>query len=233
MAGAEWYFAYGSNMDGAQMVRRGVPFVSCEGAVLSDHRLEFDFPSPSRWLGGAADVVPSPGDEVEGLLYGLADMRLLDVMDRWEGVPERMYGRRRVDVRTLATHRQVVAWTYTVVEPRPGLLPSPGYVGIILTGARAHGLSPAYVAMLEGVLARSRAALGPQCRALEALASVRGAMDAHEVATAASIDEEQAADILEHLREWGWCEGAPGDGYRLLESRRTDVPRVTERALGL
>jgi hypothetical protein len=233
MAGVAWYFAYGSNMDGAQMVRRGVPFVSCEGAVLGDHRLEFDFPSPSRWLGGAADVVPSPGDEVEGLLYGLADMRLLDAMDRWEGVSERMYERRRVAVRTLATRRPVVPWTYTVVEPRPGLLPSPGYVGIILSGAHAHGLSPGYVAMLETVLERSRAALGAQCRVLEALASARAAVDAHGVAAAASIDEGQAADLLEQLRDWGWAEAAGDGGFRLVAARRSDVARVTGRALGL
>jgi len=232
MSGAAWYFAYGSNMDGAQMVRRGVPFTSCEGAVLMDHRLEFDFPSPSRWLGGAADVVPSPGDKVEGLLYGLADGRLLDAMDRWEGTPELMYERRRVEVRTLAGRRAVAAWTYTVVEPRPGLVPSPGYVGIILSGARAHGLSPAYVAMLEGVLARSRTALGAQCRVLEALASARAAMGAREVAVASSIDEGQAVDILGDLCDWGWAEGGPGAGYRLVDARRADVPRVTGRGLG-
>jgi len=231
MAGAAWYFAYGSNMDGAQMVRRGVPFASCEGAVLRDHRLEFDFPSPARWLGGAADVVQSSGDEVEGLLYGLADGRLLDTMDLWEGVPERIYERRRVEVRTLAARRPVAAWTYTVVEPRPGLLPSPGYVGIILSGARAHGLSPGYVAMLEGVLARSRAALGAQCRVLEALASASGTVGERQAAAAASIDEGQAADLLEDLRELGWAEGGPLAGYRLVEARRADVPRVTGREL--
>ncbi len=228
-----WYFAYGSNMDGAQMVRRGVPFGSCEAAVLHDHRLEFDFPSPSRWLGGAADVVPSPGDTVEGLLYGLADGRLLEAMDRWEGVPERMYGRRRLEVRSLATGRPVDAWTYTVVEPRPGLVPSPGYIGIILVSARAHGLSPGYVAMLEAVLERSRAELGAQCRVLEALASARGAMGVREVAEEASLPEERAGALLEDLCDWGWAEEAGDGGFSLVDARRGDVPRVTGRALGL
>jgi hypothetical protein len=220
------YFAYGSNLDPDQMVRRGVPFLSVVGAVLRDHRLAFDYPAPRRWLGFAADVVPEPGSLVEGALYELVSEGLLDVMDAWEGVPERAYERRLVGVEPIDGGPPVTAWTYTVVEPAHEDLPSPGYAGIMYTSARRLGLSPSYVAGLAIVLERSRDERGAQLAVLEALALSSGTATMAEVASLAGVEAEQAEALLEDLCGWGWAVRA-GGGFALVDARRGDVRRVT------
>ncbi len=219
------YFAYGSNLDPDQMVRRGVPFESVVGAVLRDHRLAFDFPAPRRWLGSAADVVPEPGGKVEGALYVLGSEDLLLAMDVWEGVPERAYERRLVTVEPIDGGTPVTSWTYTVVEPNAEDLPSPGYAGIMYTGARRLGLSPTYISTLASVLERARTERGAQLAVLEALALSEGGASAAEVASLAGVDDEQAEDLLEDLCDWGWAVRAR-EGFALVEARRVDVRRV-------
>ena len=220
------YFAYGSNLDPDQMVRRGVPFHSVVGAVLRNHRLAFDYPAPRRWLGSAADVVPEPGLSVEGALYELGSEDLLLAMDEWEGVPERAYERRLVTVEPVDGGPPVLSWTYAVVEPAPEDVPSPGYVGIMYVGARRLGLSPSYIAMLASVLERSRTERGAQFAVLEALALSEDGAATAEVASIAGVDDEQAEALLEDLCDWGWAVRVH-DGFALVESRKGDVRRVT------
>ena len=82
------YFAYGANLDNDQMRERcpsaRVRFRAC----LAHHRLDFTHFS-SRWLGGAADVLPHFGEAVWGVVYDLdpADLRILD---RFEGGYDRV-----------------------------------------------------------------------------------------------------------------------------------------------
>lgn len=65
------YFAYGSNLDPAQMAERcpDSPFLAV--ARLDDHRLDFPRRSPIRRC-AVASVVPSPGAVVWGGLYRMA-----------------------------------------------------------------------------------------------------------------------------------------------------------------
>ena len=225
------YFAYGSNMDAAQMARRGVPFVSARAAVLRGHRLDFTYPALERWLGGAADIVPDPDGSVEGVLYGLADESDLPRMDRWEGVHEGAYRRALVDVLLPGVRAPVPAWAYAVVERRAPLTPSPGYIGQMVAGARANGLSRGYVAMLEGILERSRREMRPLLRVLEALAARDGPATVDVVAASAHLPRERALALLSGLCGWGWAEPAPGMCYRLRPERWADVPKVTGSAL--
>jgi hypothetical protein len=199
------------------MVRRGVPFGSSEAAVLRGFRLDFTYPALERWLGGAADVVPAEGASVEGVLYGLVDESDLLRMDVWEGVHKRAYVRETVEVEVPRTGERQRAWAYTVVDKRPGLAPSPGYIGQMLLGARRAGLSEDYLRVLEGHLARSREAMGPRMRVLEALASEGGACSA----------------LLDDLDEWGWAEADPTGRYSLRPGRRADIPTVTGSRLGV
>ena len=213
------------------MVRRGVPFVSARPAVLRGFRLDFTYPAFQRWLGGAADVVPEPTGAVEGVLYSLADESDLPKMDRWEGVHEGAYGRVLVDVGLPGVRNPVPAWAYTVVDKRPPTTPSPGYIGQMVAGARANGLSRGYVGMLEGILQRSRREMMPLLRVLGALDSHRGPVTVDEAAEAAHLSREQALARLSDLSGWGWAEPTPDGGYRLRPGRWADVPKVMGDAL--
>jgi gamma-glutamylaminecyclotransferase len=79
------YFAYGSNLNPAQMRRRCPSAVQLARATLANHRLSFAGHSAS-WSGGVANVVRANGAKVEGLLYVLSE-RDVQELDRCEGVP--------------------------------------------------------------------------------------------------------------------------------------------------
>jgi hypothetical protein len=114
-----------------------------------------DFPRLSKgWNGGVAGIVPEARSRVEGVVYGLSreDLAKLDIL---EGVPKSRYVRCRVEVVTAGGAPEQV-WTYFAV-PEDGwpFRPSRRYLETILTGAREHRLSSAYVDYLEKLSAES------------------------------------------------------------------------------
>lgn len=123
------YFAYGSCMSERDF-RRTVPHFEVMGrAVLDDHRLAFTRYSRGR-QGGVADIVPSPGDRVEGVLYKIP-ARYVTELDWREGVPAGVYRREYVDVQ--CNGQLVSALTYVVVEKQlDEIAPSESYASIIL-----------------------------------------------------------------------------------------------------
>jgi len=125
----------------------------------------------------------------------------------------------------------VPAWSYAVVDRRAPMTPSPGYIGQMVAGARAHGLSRGYVAMLEGILERSRREMRPLLLVLGALDARKGAMSVDEVAAAAHLGREEALARLSDLSGRGWAEPTPDGGYRLRPDRWGEVPKVTGSAL--
>lgn len=79
------YFAYGSNLDAAQM-RERCPTARVEArATLYHHVLAFAGHSP-RWQGPVATAFPVPGRQLQGLLYRLTPDDLA-ALDRAEGHP--------------------------------------------------------------------------------------------------------------------------------------------------
>jgi gamma-glutamylcyclotransferase len=79
------YFAYGSNLDEAQM-RARCPTARLEArATLPGHTLTFGGFS-HRWNGAVASVRRARGAEVAGVLYAL-DAEALGLLDRYEGYP--------------------------------------------------------------------------------------------------------------------------------------------------
>ena len=122
------YFAYGSNMDRAQM-RERCPLSRYVGwGWLGNHRLEYVGQS-SRWGGGVATVVPHRGERVPGYLYFVTPSDLTH-LDRYEGVP-RIYRRKVVSVKLGDQPGVTKAYAYHRVDgavPRP---PSPSYLDII------------------------------------------------------------------------------------------------------
>ena len=79
------YFAYGSNLDEAQMKQRCPSAIRGPRAVLPGYALTFGGFS-HRWGGAVASIVRAHGVQVEGLLYSI-DALDLAALDRFEGHP--------------------------------------------------------------------------------------------------------------------------------------------------
>ena len=140
------YFAYGSNLDPAQMARRCPDSRFLCRADLPDYRLCYPRPSDT-WGGGVAGVEAMPDAAVEGVVYEVSE-RDLAALDRCECIDAGHYTRRRVRV-TAEDGRELEVWTYFAVPcPQGSPLPSRRYVDTILRGARHHRLSEGYLARL-------------------------------------------------------------------------------------
>jgi len=144
-----WYFAYASNLCRAIFAdRRGMRPLATRRARLDGYRLRFDLPiGPGER--GVASVEPEAGAHVWGAAYLLAGDQC-DRLDRTEGVHVGVY--RRIAVALALDDGSVIdGFTYRSALAVPGRKPSPRYLGIILDGAREHGLPDAYVRVLESL----------------------------------------------------------------------------------
>ncbi|BDG59195.1 gamma-glutamylcyclotransferase family protein [Caldinitratiruptor microaerophilus] len=135
MPEARLYFAYGSNLDRAQMVRRCPTARPREPAVLRDYRLTFRARSGRH---GVADIEPWSGGAVPGGLWDVfpADLKALDI---YEGVPY-LYRRETVTVETAMGATEALVY---VMQPGHGYAaPHPRYLEVIQRGYRDWGLDP-------------------------------------------------------------------------------------------
>lgn len=135
--GRHSYFAYGSNLNVAQMAQRCPDAAEPRPATLTDH----------DWLineRGVATVEPFDGAQVHGVLWQVSDHDLA-TLDSAEGVPVR-YRRDRLTVQT--DDGPAPAWVYIDhrVEPGP---PRPGYLERIIDGALHHGLPHRWIEFLR------------------------------------------------------------------------------------
>lgn len=148
------YFAYGSNMSAAQMQAR-CPGVRLAGiAAASSFRLAFDRYSP-RWQGHVADLRADPGSRAWGVIWRVTPAHLA-TLDGFEGVASGAYRRHVIGVTTPGGHA-IEAVTYRVVAPAPEGPPAPGYIEVLRTGAREHGLPAPYQDYLARIASANRA----------------------------------------------------------------------------
>ncbi|MFQ5847220.1 MAG: gamma-glutamylcyclotransferase family protein [Candidatus Methylomirabilales bacterium] len=141
------YFAYGANMERFWFKKRcpGAKFVST--AALRDYDITFVGRSP-MWGSGTADLKPTPGGVVEGVLWEVGEQDL-KALDRYEGVPKD-YIRKTVTVESKGKN-SVQASVYFVAQPGSYRPPSRRYMRLLLQGAEEHGLSDEYVMRLEAI----------------------------------------------------------------------------------
>ncbi len=140
------YFAYGSNMDEAQM-RERCPGGRLRGnARLRGYRLAFTIYAPHRDC-GAADIVADEGGEIYGLLYELEaeDITRLDAL---EGTP---HSYRRIVVNVEADGKTLQAFAYEVVHKMATIYPSAAYLAILKTAAQAHSFPAHYLKTLDAI----------------------------------------------------------------------------------
>lgn len=142
-----WYFAYGSNMQRATFLeRRGMHPLEWRRARLPDHCLCFNLPIGDGER-GVANVEPAVGAEVIGVAFRLTTAEF-DFLDKTEGVDSGVYERVAAALRT-EDGNALGAFTYRSRLITEGRKPSPRYMGLILEGAREHGLSDEYIRSLH------------------------------------------------------------------------------------
>ncbi len=142
-----WYFAYGSNLDpGTFLGRRQMRPLETRVAVLEGFELRFDLPvGPGER--GVASVGANAEDRVWGALYRLTVVEA-GRLDRTEGVQHGAYARLEIAARTPAG-QTIRAFTYVSPRGVEGRKPSRRYLGLLLTGARHHGLPDEWIARLR------------------------------------------------------------------------------------
>jgi len=150
------YFAYGSNLDSAQMKERcpSARFVCV--AKLPDHRLAFTRKSKDRGC-GVADVIPLANAEVWGAVFQI-DEREIGSLDGSEGYsPNRAparnsYNREERHVFSDGdSNKPLVTWIYIAQRQENPPLPSAAYKKLIVEGAKFWHLPPHYIAELEKI----------------------------------------------------------------------------------
>lgn len=144
-----WYFGYGSNMDARTFVgRRGMRPSDAVAGLLDDWALAFDLPVGAGER-GVANVHPRVGAQVWGVLYHIT-VKEAARLDRSEGVHRGAYTRTAVVV-TAREGGARSAFTYRSRKSVPTRKPSRRYMGLLLAGARDHGLPGEYVESLRGL----------------------------------------------------------------------------------
>ena len=140
-----YYFAYGSNMNEEQILARCANPKVVAVAKLPHHRVAF-FGYSKAWDGAMATVVPSPGQEVWGVIYELNSSDR-DRLDAWQDV--------RLDGTGAYFHyparvADTEGKTRTVLFYKKDMLGTPGkpsreYLDFIVLGALERGLPSSYI----------------------------------------------------------------------------------------
>lgn len=142
------YFAYGSNMNHAQMAERckGSKFI--KRALLKDYRFVYDGYAGRR-EGAVANIVQAIGSEVWGALFEISEENLRE-LDDYEGYPT-AYQRKEFEVQDDNGHL-IRAIAYYRTDKTEGN-PSKGYEQIVTAGAEDGELPGEYISR---ILKRSR-----------------------------------------------------------------------------
>ncbi len=128
------YFAYGSNMNRAQMRARCPESQVLGHGFVRDHVLVFAQWSTSR-ASSVASILRSPGDRILGRVYSLSDADVKR-LDRYEGYPHQ-YKKKSVKVEMVRPNHRMNAMTYFIPRPFEESPPATAYFNII-AGAYAE-----------------------------------------------------------------------------------------------
>ena len=147
-----YHFGYGSNLN-IDFLHQYLPSAKrVMKAYLPNYEVQFRFWSKKR-QGGISTIIEKPGGLVHGIIYECNEDELIN-LDIIESVPQGLYKREtfRVLGEDTAWH---LADLYRVSKPKGPFTPARGYVELMLSGAREHGLDPEYVKVIEVIYERS------------------------------------------------------------------------------
>jgi gamma-glutamylcyclotransferase (GGCT)/AIG2-like uncharacterized protein YtfP len=143
---ADYYFAYGSNMNRSRVESRKMDFTHCETGILTNYRLAFNKRSVKYPGAAAANVMQSTGQQVQGIVYHLSDAAQIMAMDPFEGYPHR-YNRVLAPIQTANGLLDVWVYIANANHVQEGLRPAVWYLNHLLAGR--DYLTPDYVKNLE------------------------------------------------------------------------------------
>lgn len=136
-----YYFAYGSNLDGAQMQERCPGAEPAGIAHLHDHTLAFGGHSP-HWDGSPATVVERKGVHVPGGLYRIS-FEELRVLDHYEGHPVRYERYEKRVVEPAGDHREAHVYVKEV-DGNFGTPPE-SYISVLREAYRELGFDQSHL----------------------------------------------------------------------------------------
>ncbi len=144
------YFSYGSFLDSENLKKHAPNAKYMKRAVLLDFEVQFNFLSKT-YDGGVTGVEPVVGKKALGVLYDVPpdEIEKLDIV---EGVPTGIYYRETVTVID-EDGKEHQAETYRTTDPKGSFTPTRRYLGLMIKGAREHGLDPDYIKELETLYA--------------------------------------------------------------------------------
>lgn len=156
-----WYFGYGSNMDLRSLRAKGVDPSESHAAVLHGWRLRFNVHHFFRHEGGVGNIEPSPtpGSLVRGVLHR-CEARHLALLDAAEAY---CHGYDRIELPVETAHGMQTAIAYVGI---PSFIdetcrPTQRYLNILIQGAQASGLDPAYIDMLRAQAVHPKEPVSP------------------------------------------------------------------------
>jgi gamma-glutamylcyclotransferase len=137
------YFAYGSNMDFKRLEERGISFEFIGLGILENYELQFNKIAKNKSGIGYANVVKQEGSKVEGLLFSIDNIHILD---RYEGFPEH-YLKENLSIYHL--NERIEATVYVAAPDKIGLnlMPEKSYLNRLL--AAKEYLSQEYFDFLD------------------------------------------------------------------------------------
>ena len=115
---------------------------SRSGAILPNYEMIFNKNSND---GGKANIMSSPGNIVEGILYSVTEEDLL-ILDKYEGVSAKQYKRYDIEVRNIYK-QHIGAVAYKALNTGKVYAPTEEYLNYILEGKEF--LSPGYYTKLK------------------------------------------------------------------------------------
>jgi len=142
-------FAYGSNM-ASRVLRRIYPSaMAIMRAELPNHRIAFRRYS-TAFRGGVCTIEAAPGQLVRGVDYRVGQVELAG-LDEFGDLSAGLY--RRQTFLVLGEDRMWhEADLHCAARPGGPFPPAPGYVELMLEGAREHDLAHDYVTLLAELL---------------------------------------------------------------------------------
>jgi cation transport regulator ChaC len=156
------YFAYGSNMNKAQIHARCARPEAIAVARLPHYQVAF-FGYSKTWDGAVETVIPAPGQEVWGVIYDLSfsDRDRLDVWQdvRLDGTGAYFHYPVRITDTEGTTHTVLFYKKDRLESPQP---PSREYLDFIVQGAIERGLPASYIEELRRMESKKAAYPVPQ-----------------------------------------------------------------------
>lgn len=142
------YFSYGSFLD-SETLKWHCPKAIYKGkALLPNWEVQFNFMSRT-YKGGVTGIEPAAAKLVRGVLYEVDTDELLH-LDSIEGVPDGIYYRQTIYVID-ESGKAVKAATYRTTNPKGPFKPTKRYLGLMVNGAKEHGLEADYIKELEAI----------------------------------------------------------------------------------